>query len=58
MARPYHKHQLTSLVKAVKAEGLAGLDGRSKVARALAEWRSEIGSTRRSSSDSRRGDGS
>jgi len=39
MARPYKKHGLTGLKRALMVRGLGALDGRSKVSRALMAWR-------------------
>ncbi|HTK89312.1 MAG TPA: hypothetical protein VL948_03610 [Verrucomicrobiae bacterium] len=39
MARPYKKHGLVGLQRAIRVRGIGALDGRSKVSRALIGWR-------------------
>lgn len=42
MPRPYQQHGLYSLKRRLKVQGLAGIDRRSRAARALAAWRAEL----------------
>jgi hypothetical protein len=42
MARPYVKSGLYSLKRRLQVQGLAGIDRRSRAARALAAWRAEL----------------
>lgn len=40
--RPYQQHGLNHLKRRLKVRGLGGIDRRSKAARALSAWRTEL----------------
>src|SRR4030095_7362500 len=42
MARPYIQHGLTPLRRALRAEGMSVISRRSKVGKAIAQWRADL----------------